>query len=260
MIRDERYTLRTVADDPALAGAIQTLIERAWPAYIQETSAAGIYTELDWIGVYTRWPGFQFGIFDAVDDRLVAGGNAAPLAYAGALADLPDEGWDWALHTATTQADAGIAPTLLCALSITVEPAAQGRGLSGVMARTMRGLAAAAGFGHLIAPVRPTLKPRYPLIPIQSYLGWTTADGLPFDPWLRTHVRAGGVILKACPRSMSLQGTVAGWERWTGLAMPGSGHYVVPELLTPLQVNRDADRGLYIEPNVWVAHTLHEGE
>ena len=55
---DACYALRTVADDPALAGAIQALIERAWPAYIQETSAAGVYTGLDWMGVYTRWPGF----------------------------------------------------------------------------------------------------------------------------------------------------------------------------------------------------------
>ncbi len=257
---DDRTTLRTAADDPALADAIQALIERVWPAYIQGTWPAGIYTELDWMGVYTRWPGFQFGIFDAVDGRLLAGGNAAPLAYTGDLAALPDEGWDWALHTAATQAAAGVAPTLLCALSITVEPAVQGRGLSRVMVRAMRSLAAAAGFSHLIAPVRPTLKPRYPLIPIQDYLRWTTTEGLPFDPWLRTHVRAGGVILKACPRSMSLQGDVAGWERWTGLALPGSGHYVVPELLAPLQVLRDADRGLYVEPNVWVAHTLHEGE
>ena len=86
---DARYALRTVADDPALADAIQALIERVWPAYIQGTSPAGIYTELDWMGVYTRWPDFQFGIFDAVDGRLLAGGNAAPLAYTGALADLP---------------------------------------------------------------------------------------------------------------------------------------------------------------------------
>ncbi len=257
---DARYALRTAAEDPALADAIQSLIERVWPAYIQGTSPAGIYTELDWMGVYTRWPGFQFGIFDAVDGRLLAGGNAAPLAYTGDLADLPDEGWDWALHTAIAQDAGGVAPTLLCALSITVEPDAQGRGLSGVLVRAMRSLAADAGFRHLIAPVRPTLKPRYPLIPIQSYLRWTTAAGLPFDPWLRTHVRAGGAIVKACPRSMSLQGTVAGWEQWTGLAMPESGQYVAPELLTPLHVNREADRGLYIEPNVWVAHALHEEE
>lgn len=247
--------LRTVADDPALAGAIQTLIERVWPAYIQGAWPAGAYTDLDWMGVYTRWPEFQFGVFDD-DGRLLGGGNAAPLAYSDALAALPDAGWDWALHTATSQADAGVQPTVLCALSITVAPAAQGHGLSGVMVRTLRELAAAAGLTYLIAPVRPTLKSRYPLIPIQTYLGWTTAAGLPFDPWLRTHVRAGGVIVKACPRSMSLQGDVAGWERWTGLALPGSGHYVVPELLAPLQVNRDADRGIYIEPNVWVAHAL----
>lgn len=251
-----RYTLQTVAEHPALAEAIQALIERTWPAYIQGAWPAGAYPELDWMGVYTHWPHYQFALLDAADGSLLAGGNAAPLAYTGALADLPDEGWDWALHTATTHVRTDVQPTLLCALSITVATAAQGRGLSGVMVRTMRELAAAAGFSHLIAPVRPTCKSRYPLIPIQAYMHWTAADELPFDPWLRTHVRAGGGVVKACPRSMSLQGNVAGWERWTGLKMPGSGHYVVPELLAPLQVNRDRDRGVYIEPNVWVAHVL----
>lgn len=251
-----RYTLQTVAERPALAEAIQALIERTWPAYIQGAWPAGAYPELDWMGVYTRWPRYQFALLDAADGSLLAGGNAAPLTYTGALADLPDEGWDWALHTATAHAETGVRPNLLCALSITVAAAAQGQGLSGAMVHAMRELATADGFSHLIAPVRPTWKPRYPLIPIQTYLRWTAADGLPFDPWLRTHVRAGGVIIKACPRSMTLQGDVAGWARWTGLALPGSGHYVVPELLAPLQVNCERDRGVYIEPNVWVAHAL----
>ena len=246
----------TVAQDPALGDRIQALIEAVWPAYIQTAWPAGAYDPIDWMGVYTRWPEFQFGLLDPDSGRLLAGGNAAPLFYDGAIADLPDAGWDWALYTATAQHEAGTPPNLLCALSITIDPAAQRQGLSGAMVRVMRGLAAEAGFARLIAPVRPTWKNRYPLIPIAAYAAWTTAEGLPFDPWLRTHVRVGGAIVKPCPRSMSLQATVAGWEASTGLALPGSGHYVAPDLLVPLQVNRDADRGIYVEPNVWVEHTL----
>jgi len=251
---DTQPRVVTVAQEPALGDRIQALIEAVWPAYIQTTWPAGAYDPIDWMGVYRRWPQFQFALLDPDSGRLLAGGNAAPLHFEGAAADLPDGGWDWALFTATAQHEAGTAPNLLCALSITIDPAAQGRGLSGVMVRTMRRLAAEAGFARLVAPVRPTWKNRYPLIPMAAYAAWTTADGLPFDPWLRTHVRTGGTIVKPCLRSMSLQATVAGWEASTGLALPGSGHYTVPDLLAPLQVNRDADRGVYVEPNVWVEH------
>ncbi len=246
----------TVAQEPALGDRIQALIEAVWPAYIQTTWPAGAYDPIDWMGVYRRWPEFQFALLDPDGGRLFAGGNAAPLHFDGTAADLPDGGWDWALFTATAQHAVGTTPNLLCALSITIDPAAQGRGLSGAMVRVMRRLAAEAGLARLIAPVRPTWKNRYPLIPMATYAAWTTADGLPFDPWLRTHVRTGGRIVKPCLRSMSLQATVAGWEASTGLALPGSGHYTVPALLAPLQVNRDADRGVYVEPNVWVEHLV----
>jgi len=31
---------------------------------------------------------------------------------------------------------------------------------------------------------------------------------------------------------------------------------VAPDLLAPLQVNREADRGVYVEPNVWIEHVV----
>ena len=48
--------------------------------------------------------------------------------------------------------------------------------------RGMAGLAARAGLAHLIAPVRPSQKERYPTIPIERYTRWTEEDGTPFDP------------------------------------------------------------------------------
>jgi hypothetical protein len=40
---------------------------------------------------------------------------------------------------------------------------------------------------------------------------------LPFDPWLRKHVRLGGTIAKVALSSMFIQGTVAEWQDWTGI-------------------------------------------
>jgi hypothetical protein len=55
---------------------------------------------------------------------------------------------------------------------------------------------------------------------------------------------------------MHISGTVADWEKWVGLRFPESGIYVVPGALTPVEINLENDRGVYIEPNVWMLHGL----
>lgn len=45
-------------------------------------------------------------------------------------------------------------------------------------------------------------------------------------------------------------------EAWTGLRFPESGAYVVPGALTPVTIDREADRGEYVEPNVWMRHAV----
>jgi hypothetical protein len=51
-----------------------------------------------------------------------------------------------------------------------------------------------------------------------------------------------------------MTGTVAQWEEWTGMVLPASGEYVIPGGLSTLRVDRDADEGIYVEPNIWVQH------
>ena len=48
-------------------------------------------------------------------------------------------------------------------------------------------------------------------------------EELPFDPWLRVHVRAGARIVKPCPRAMTIRATIGEWESWTGMAFPDTG-------------------------------------
>jgi hypothetical protein len=106
----------------------------------------------------------------------------------------------------------------------------------------------------LIAPVRPTWKERYPLIPIERYVLWRRADGSHFDPWLRVHERVGGEIVASAPESMLIEAPVADWEEWAGMRFPEDGTYVFPGALAPLEV-RDGI-GRHVEPNVWVRHRL----
>lgn len=106
----------------------------------------------------------------------------------------------------------------------------------------------------LIAPVRPTLKSSYPLTSMERYIEWRRSDGLFFDPWMRVHQRLGAKVLKVAPGSMTITGSVAEWEKWTGMRFPESGEYVVPGALRPVVVDLEEDLGLYEVPNVWMLH------
>ena len=68
------------------------------------------------------------------------------------------------------------------------------------------------------------------------------------------HARAGATIEKVCAESMIIPGTVAEWEEWAGMRFPASGTYVVPGALEPVEIDVPADRGVYVEPNVWMHH------
>ena len=201
------------------------------------------------------FPGFQYVLYDEEADDVLAEGPSLPLAWDRSVEGLP-AGIDGAMSSAFERHAAGEAPNALCAMAIEILPRHQRAGLSGRMVAAMLETAAAHGLDDLIAPVRPSWKERYPLAPIERYAAWTREDGLPFDPWLRTHVRLGGEILRPAPRSLRITGTVAEWESWTEMAFPESGTYVFPRGLAPPEIDREEDVGSYWEPNVWVRHRL----
>lgn len=81
-------------------------------------------------------------------------------------------------------------------------------------------------------------------------------DGLPWDPWLRTHIRAGGRVVGVCPASMTIGGCLGQWRTWTGLPFDSDGDVDVPGALTPVRVSQNHDHAVYVEPNVWIHHAL----
>lgn len=186
---------------------------------------------------------------------VITAGFSIPLAWDGTIEGLPDS-WDAELEGGFLDREAGRAPNTLGALSITIDPAYQGQGLSRVMLQHMRSIAAEHGLYDLIAPVRPTRKAQYPLTPIERYAAWITPDGAPFEPWLRTHWRLGARIMRLAPQSMVIEAPVAQWETWTGLRFPDSGPYVVPGALQPILIDRERDVGRYEDPNVWMRHVI----
>jgi GNAT superfamily N-acetyltransferase len=202
--------------------------------------------------VRTELAHLQFFAWDEERDELVAEGNAVPAAWDGDPESLPDAGLDAVLEAGF--ADAAPEPNVLSALQIMVAPGRQGQGVSRRVIERMSEIARENRFRALIAPVRPSLKHRYPLTPIERYVAWRGPDGAHFDPWLRTHERLGGEILKVARRSMTIPGTLSQWEEWAAMAFPESGSYVVPGALVPVEIDRERDRGLYVEPNVWMVH------
>jgi hypothetical protein len=109
---------------------------------------------------------------------------------------------------------------------------------------------------QMVAPVRPSMKSKYPLIPMDEYVSWKKEDGKPFDPWIRTHCNTGATILSGASESMVIPATIEKWEEWTGMDIPASGSYIISGGLVPLEVDKETNTGVYIETNVWLKHHL----
>jgi len=233
------------ADRPDLRELrFETLSRRSFPEFMHHNQSGTRF----WRRLYDDHPDFQLALVDG--DQLVAELHSVPMAWDGSDRDLPP-GWDDAFRRAF---ESDREPTVLCALAISVLPERRGEHLSRRMIQAMRAAARSGGLRQLIAPVRPTLKERYPLIPIERYVGWRRADGSHFDPWIRIHEDVGGEILRAAPESMIIEALASEWEEWTGLPLPADGTYIVPGMLAPLEV-RDGI-GRHVEPNVWMRHSV----
>jgi GNAT superfamily N-acetyltransferase len=207
-----------------------------------------------WDRLFSDFGAFQCSLLDAAGEP-VAGLNCAPLRWDGTEDDLP-AGWDQQVIRTFEGLDAGVVPDTLGAVQIVVRPDRQGSGLAGVMVQAMMALAREQGFSALIACVRPTAKDQDPFAEIGEYAFRVRDDGLPVDPWIRLHVRLGGKVVRGEPESMRMEGTIAEWREWTGLPFPVSGLYAIPFAAAPVDIDLEADRGVYCDPNVWVVHWL----
>jgi GNAT superfamily N-acetyltransferase len=189
-------------------------------------------------------------------DTVVGKVNSVPFTWTGADDDLPARGLDAILEQAFSERDRGAEATAVSLLEARVVPAHRGEGLSYRLLEAARRNARRLGLNDLLGPVRPTAKSEEPRTSMPEYVARVRGDGLPVDPWLRVHVRLGARLVKVCPLSMSVPGTLAQWREWTGLALTSSGSHDVPGALSPVHVSVEHDCAVYVEPNVWVHHRL----
>jgi GNAT superfamily N-acetyltransferase len=237
----------TTSDRPDLAEQSTAALLAVWPEFIFHDQAGSEFMAQAW----DLFPQYDIRILDG--GEVVAGGWGVLLSWDGTPETLPG-GYDGALVSGVTGHAESVPPDTLCVMAAAVRSDRQGAGLGGQVLSALRSRASAAGLDRMIAPVRPVLKSRYPLTPMADYARWTRADGAHVDPWIRSHLRLGGVILGPAPRSMIVTGTVPEWEQWAGMAFPQTGRYVVPGALDLVEIDRERDLGTYAETNLWMRH------
>jgi hypothetical protein len=222
--------------------------ESPWPEFMRHDPIGNLY----------------YGLTEQFADCVLVGqdedGNVVAQAFSAPFkapedGELFDDGWDGAIRRAVRTKLSGDTPDAISAIEISIKPGLQGGGLSKIMLAAMRANAGRLGFSELVAPVRPNGK-KDPSVPMSDYAFRVREDGLPVDPWLRVHVRAGGVIERIAPRSMVIPGSLAEWREWTGLPFDSSGPVHVPFALAPVMVDLEHDHAVYVEPNVWVRHKI----
>ncbi len=201
-------------------------------------------------------------------------------------------------------------PNALSALSITVRADRRNCGFAETLIEAMKQIARQEHLRILVAPLRPTRKSEYPWVSMENYIertlseppaasvltptagehknlfGTPAAAGLPirsklpFDPWLRKHVRLGGSLVKIAPSSMIVRGSFAEWQAWTGIDFDSLVRdrrhatqekmdqrdlesieqefieVAIPGGLVPLRVSIHDGTCTYTEPNVWLYHEV----
>jgi GNAT superfamily N-acetyltransferase len=227
-------------------------LDDVWPEFMQHDAAAKLYFGRS---VFHNYVDYAFA--GLVDGEVVGRAFAVPFAFGiEDRTELPDGGRDQVIRWAHEDRTIGRAPTTMSALEIAFVPKARGRGNSLAMLAAFKSCAKKMGFAEIFAPVRPNQKHLQPRTAMRDYIDMVRADGLPVDAWLRTHIAAGGRVVKICPYSMTIAGTVAEWSQWTGRMFDRSGETEVDGALAPVFVSVEQNFGVYVEPNVWVRHPL----
>jgi len=232
-----------LSDNKKLVEVINKLHSEPWPVFLSEDSSVKKY----WQRLYQVYPEYQ--LLFKIDSEYIGVANSAPIYWNGNIDDLPS-GFDEAIETIIEENEK---PNTLCGLAVVISKEHLGKGISSKIINNLKKLTKSYGYSNLIFPVRPTLKSQYPTISMDNYINWEK-DNLPFDPWLRVHIKIGGEILKVANPSMIVRGTVSDWQRWTGIHFSESNKYIVRGALNPINIDLESNLGEYIEPNVWVLH------
>jgi hypothetical protein len=143
----------TAAQRPDLWERSRLLFDTVWPEYNMHGNHTGKYFGM----LYPKHARLQVLLYDASTDSIVGRGRTIPFRWDGTLEDLP-AGID---ALGLRAIDDPEPPTALSALAAEVAEVQQGKGLSGLIIKSMTVVARHAGLAPLVASVRPSWKDRY---------------------------------------------------------------------------------------------------
>jgi GNAT superfamily N-acetyltransferase len=244
-------TVASLAERPEALERVTGMAD-SWPPFVVNDLVGNAH----YGRIATELPQYVLFAEDENGD-VVAHAYSVPFALgADGRGGLPARGWDQVLVWAFSDLRRGVRPDTVSAISVVVAPHAQGRGLSALMLTALRDNARALGFREVVAPVRPSAKHLEPRTPMEEYARRLRPDGLPYDPWLRVHARAGATLDSVAPASMTVTASLEDWRGWTGLPFDAAGEVEVPGALAPVRCEPERGYAVYVEPNVWMRHRL----
>jgi len=247
--RDTAFVMdfEVVTARPDLDDEAEAAFRERWPEFVFHDLLPKQYMRL--VEEYFA----DFAILLLHEGRVAAGGWGVLLAWDGTPDGLP-EGYRTALSASVEDHEAGRTANTFSFMAAAVAKEYDKHGLATRVLSALTERALAAGMRHVVAPIRPTWKHKYPQVSMAEYATWIREDGLSIDPWIRTHQRMGAQIIKPAPNSLVVTGNIAEWEQWAGMPLPATGSYVVPDALNLVEVDREHDRAVYREDNLWVQH------
>lgn len=228
---------------------ISDLMQSSYPAFALQDNTAVKY----WNRVYSDFLDYQTLLLNGEEVAAVI--NAVPVYIVKGQKELPKEGWDWVLEYACQCFDKKIVPNVLVGLSVAVNPKMRGLGIGKAAIARFKEIAKSRNLDKVLIPVRPTRKSEFPKVPFEEYIN-KKENGRYFDPWLNLHYSVGGRFVNICERSMLAEADLKTWKEWIGMDFKESGEYEVAQALAPIKVDKENNKAVYIEPNVWIEHRI----
>ena len=242
------YIVVNFKDRPDLYEIQNDICGKAFPEFLYYSEVANKY----WEKMMAYYGEYQLLLLH--EDQIIAVINCMPMNLHIPDDELPEEAFNWGMEKGIKDFEAGKEINAVLGVQIIIPEEYQGKGISSIAVEELKNMCVKMRIQRLIIPIRPTLKSKYPINDIDTYIKWKNKDGLPFDPWLRVHVKKNAKIIKACKKAIEIRGTVNQWETWTKMKFPESGEYVVEGALCPIVIDRENNLGTYIEPNVWISY------
>ncbi len=243
------YKIVNFKERPDLYDLQDDICGKAFPVFLYYSEIADRY----WDKMVTYYKEYQLLLLD--EDKIIAVINCIPMNLDIPDEALPEEAFNWGFEKGIKDFEAGKKINAVMGVQIVIPEECRGKGISSIAVQELKNMCAKMGIKRLVIPIRPTLKSKYPLNDIDNYIKWKNKDGLPFDPWLRVHVRKKAKIIKVCRKAVEIKAAVKEWEAWTKMKFPESGAYVVEGALCPVVIDRENNLGTYIEPNVWISYS-----